>query len=149
MFRWLTSLFRSDPVAPTDSQPIYRRTSKPKPLPRPVTDTLFERPTDLPPAPVVDVVPPGTKADAYKWLNYEKPPVSVVTNAPPPPVVKIDVNPSGGGWALSGMCVAITGSVLRLCSTGSWDWGNATIYRGSAGKIVLDKQDQDPHSPHS
>ncbi len=149
MLNWLTNLFRSDPVAPADSSPIYRRSTRPTPKPRPIADTLFERPAEQPPAPVVSVVPPGTQADAYKWLDYEKPTVQVVTDAPPSSPVKIDANPSGGGWgiALSGTCTMITGSILHLCSTGRWGSGDGSyLYRGSADKIVLDKQDQDPHS---
>ncbi len=122
MLRWLSSLFRSDPVAPAQDAGIYRAPKRgTSPVSRPVTETLFERPAVIPQAAPVVVVPPATEADGYRWLD-DKLPLSV---AKPAPIVIHSTAPAEAtrpvaatGSFLSGCYSVITGCSTFFCGSG-------------------------------
>lgn len=120
---WISKLFGSkEAVQPPALDGVFRaaKNTKAKQSSRPVTDTLFERPADLPIAQKVQIVSPTTEADHYKWLDYQaQKPTEVVKEESYPEPVKANwpYNPSGS-FILSGIApmICFTGRALNFCS---------------------------------
>jgi hypothetical protein len=145
MFRWLRSLFSSNPVPPTETADGPYRFDKPATKSQPPKQsTLFAPPAPLPKTQRVEVVRPPIESDSYQWIDYGEPTVIQPTKpAEPPekPVFKneqaeLESEGSRLGRLASGICS--TGAnwfITGICMmSGSYRWDEpapkpAPVYR--------------------